>query len=71
MSRSPARTEAACNASVAVEPFDWAAWNAEMDAHNAATTAALEKWNAACIAEEQAHRDLIGDLRVIIGGLTS
>jgi len=68
---SAARTEAACHASVAAEPFDWTAWNSEMDAHAVATTAALEKLNAACIAEEQAHRDLVSDLRLIIGGLAS
>jgi len=68
---SAARTQAACDASVATEPFDWTAWNADMDAHAAATTAALEKLNAACIAEEQAHRDLVTDLRLIIGGITS
>jgi hypothetical protein len=64
-----ARQEARMLEAAINTPFDWDAWNAEMDAHKAATSAALEKWNAACIAEEQAHRDLVTDLRVIIGGL--
>jgi len=63
---SAARTQAACDASVAAEPFDWTAWNAQFDAGMVGLKASLDRWNATEAAIEQAGRDLVSDLSAMI-----
>lgn len=45
------------------EPFDWDKFNAEQDARMAALKVALERWNNAERALDEANKQLVADLR--------
>jgi len=68
---SAARAEAACHASVAADPFDWTAWNSEMDAHRDAAITSAARINAIDAEIAQAGRDLITDLRTMFDDFCS
>ena len=53
----------------ATKPFDWDAWNADMDARADAAQAALARWNETCTALVNLHMDTITGLRADIAAI--